>query len=325
MERFGYHDFHIVPAQAVPDGRFPTVSFPNPEEPGALDLSIELADAIEADIILANDPDADRLAVVVRRADRGWQPLTGNQIGALLGDYLLESAAPTPEPLAISSIVSSPMLASVATEHGAAYHQTLTGFKWICNAALDLETQGAGVFRFGYEEALGYSVDRIVRDKDGISAAVLFADLAAGCGAGGRTVLDRLSDLYREHGLWVSVQKSIIREGAEGRAEIDAAMARLGAAPPPTLTGYRVHGVEDFRTGAESRPRWLPDSNLIILDLGDGSRALMRPSGTEPKLKIYVDLRVSLLPGGDPAAEEPAALETAGAIAEALANHVGLG
>jgi phosphomannomutase len=285
---FGYFDIIPVPEQYEPDGHFPTVSFPNPEEPGALDLANALAAARHADLIVANDPDTDRLAVSLERSD-GWRPLTGNQIGALLGDYLLSNTKVT-DPLVLNSIVSSPMLASIAEKYGARHATTLTGFKWIWNAALDIEAAGEGTFVFGYEEALGYSVSAQVRDKDGISAAVVFADLAAGCKARGETVLDYLVRLYREHGMWVSTQKSIVRPGSEGAGEIAAAIARLAGSYPEELAGISVVSMTDYRHGAESRPRYLAAQPLIELDLGDRGRALVRPSGTEPKLKIYVDL-----------------------------------
>ena len=190
LQRSGHTNIHRVADQYQPDGHFPTVDFPNPEEPGALDLATELAAEENADLIIANDPDTDRLAVSVPRRG-GWGPLTGNQIGALLGDYMLANTQ-VEKPAVFNSIVSSPMLESIATAHGARFVQTLTGFKWIWNAALDLEEAGEGSFVFGYEEALGYSVGPAVRDKDGISAAVLFADLTAECRNRGETVLDYL-------------------------------------------------------------------------------------------------------------------------------------
>ena len=319
----GFADLHVVAEQAEPDGRFPTVAFPNPEEPGALDLALALGSRVGADLILANDPDADRLAVCLPR-DGGWVPLTGNQVGQLLADFLLEHAGPGPTPLVVNSIVSSPMLASIAEAHGARWEATLTGFKWIANAALDLAAAEGTRFVFGYEEALGYTVGEVVRDKDGISAALLFAEMAAHCRAMGETVFDRLARLYRRHGLWVSAQRSVVRPGPQGAAEIGAAMELLGRSRPERLGGVEVTAVTDFRAGAEGRPRWLGATPLVALELGPAGRALVRPSGTEPKLKVYVDRRVELAAEDDPRQVEAAAGEEAGVVAADLVGFLGL-
>ncbi len=323
MAKAGYTHVTPVPEQVEPDGHFPTTHFPNPEEPGALDLAIALAERLDADIILSNDPDADRLAVALP-TEHGWVGLTGNQIGCLLADYVLEHWSDAARPMVLESIVSSPMLASIAQHHGAHFDQTLTGFKWIWNAALDLEAAGIGHFACGYEEALGYSVGRAVRDKDGISAAVVFADLASQCRAEGITVLDRLEHLYRTHGLWVSTQKSVVRPGTEGLAEIAAAMTKLEDDLPDQLDGRAVVSSTDFRAGAAERPRWLAATPLVALDLEGDARVLIRPSGTEPKLKIYVDLRAPLGADDSAALVEQSALETANRIGEAAAAFVGL-
>jgi phosphomannomutase len=322
LARAGFERVHPVPEQFTPDGRFPTVRFPNPEEPGALDLALALADKEKAELVLANDPDGDRLAVCVPAVSGRWVQLTGNQVGILLADFLLDSALPLPTPLVLSSIVSSPMLGSVAKAKGARFDQTLTGFKWIWNAALELEATASCRFCFGYEEALGYSVGRIVRDKDGISAAVLFADLAARCKAEGITVLERLDRLYREHGLWVSVQKSITRTGTEGLTQIEQAMDALGREPPSELAGRTITSATDFRVGAEQRPRWLPATSMIGLEL-DGGRILVRPSGTEPKLKIYVDLCVHVGAEETVRGRQESAESEARAIADALSSRLG--
>jgi phosphomannomutase len=278
-----------VPEQFQPDGAFPTVAFPNPEEPGALDLALELAAEIQADLVLANDPDADRLASALPEAGE-WRLLSGNELGALLGDYVLRYWRHPEPPIVVNSIVSSPMLGRIAGRRGAVHEVTLTGFKWIINAGLALEDRGEGRFAFGYEEALGYSVGQTVRDKDGIGAALVMADLAAEESAAGRTVLDRLHDLWDEVGLWVSAQHSIVRAGPEGQAALLAAVDRLGNGPPAEVQGIEVTGVTDYRVGYEGRPMWLGEQDLIEMSLGETGRVLVRPSGTEPKLKIYVDL-----------------------------------
>jgi phosphomannomutase len=323
LAHFGYDSVSPVPEQFPPDGRFPTVAFPNPEEPGALDLAMAQAAAEHADLIIANDPDTDRLAVSLERNGQ-WSSLSGNQIGVLLGDYIL-STTDEPHPIVVNSIVSSPMLATIAAAHGATFAQTLTGFKWIWNAALDLQEAGKGRLVFAYEEALGYSVFPGVRDKDGISAAVLFADLAAHARDEGQTVRDRLVSLYRRHGLWVSAQRNVVRPGTEGAAQIAAAIERLGAAPPDRIGDVRVVAVTDYRTGAEDRPRYLGAQPLIALDLGEKGRLLVRPSGTEPKLKIYIDLTAPLEAGVDPAEREQSLLAEAVALGEAVAELLGFG
>lgn len=319
LRQAGYDRLSIVPEQAEPDGRFPTVRFPNPEEPGALDLALALAQRSDADLILANDPDADRLAACVKSASGRMVQLTGNQLGLLLADYVLEHSPASPRPLVISSLVSSPMLADLAAGHGAVSESTLTGFKWIWTAALDLEARGGVRFVFGYEEALGYCVGRFVRDKDGISAAVVFADLVAQCKDNGQTALDRLDQLYRRYGLWVSVQKSVTRSGSEGVAEIAQATERAAAAPPEAVSARRVSGVRDYRSGAAERERWLGPASLVELSLEGGGRVLVRPSGTEPKLKVYVDLRVDVAQNESVRSREEAAQSEARTIAEELA------
>jgi phosphomannomutase len=323
LQRAGYEQLLPVAEQYEPDGRFPTVAFPNPEEPGALDLSVALAEDTGADLILANDPDTDRLAVALPLPDGTWRSLSGNQIGVLLADYLLEHTS-EPNPLVINSIVSSPMLAAVAESRRAKFAQTLTGFKWIWNAALDLEAAGEGTFVFGYEEALGYSVGPAVRDKDGISAAVVFADLAATCRASGITVWDRLEVMYRRDGLWVSTQESVVRPGTEGAAEIAAAMERLAAAPPEEIGDTPVVEVIDFQVGAQDRPRYLPTASLVALQLEGGGRVLVRPSGTEPKLKIYVDLRRDVAADQALADVEAVALRDAESLATLTVASLGL-
>ena len=315
FEDAGYDGVAVVESQRDPDGDFPTVAFPNPEEPGAMDAVISLGDDIDAHLVVANDPDADRLAVAVPY-DGGWRALTGNEIGVLLGDWVLARWSGGATPIVINSIVSSPMLATVADLHGARFAHTLTGFKWIANAALDLEAAGEGRFAFGYEEALGYSIGPVVRDKDGMSAALVFVDMARTLSEQGSSVLEALDDLYRRAGMWVSTQESLVRPGSEGLASIEAAMERLGDDVPGELAGLAVAEAIDYRQGAEERPRWLPAASLVSLGLDGGGRVLIRPSGTEPKLKIYVDLPGTA--GDDAAALRRRAEDVAEAAAEFL-------
>lgn len=318
LRRFGFHKVNPVARQFSPDGTFPTVDFPNPEEPGALDLAHELAGAIDADLVIANDPDTDRLAVSVPDPGGVWRPLSGNQIGCLLAEFLLDHHEGD-DGFVVNSVVSSPLLGKIATTHGVGYDRTLTGFKWIWNAALDLHDTGAGNLVLGYEEALGYSVGTTVRDKDGISAALAFGVLAADATAKEVTVLDRLGDLYRRYGVWTSAQVSLRMEGSDGAERIAAAMDRLRSDPPSTVGDHSVVAVTDFLEGADDRPRYLGATNLIELDLGSAGRVLARPSGTEPKLKIYVDLNADFPESGDWLGAEAQLARTAEGLGKELA------
>jgi phosphomannomutase len=318
----GYDDIHVVATQAEPDPDFSTVAFPNPEEPGAFDAALALAAEVAADLVIANDPDGDRLAVAVPDRAGGHRPLTGNQIGVLLADHLLAGSS-ADRKLVVSSIVSTPMVASVAAAYGARAEVTLTGFKWIWGAGRVLEADEGYTFVYGFEEALGSSVGSVVRDKDGIGAAAAFADLARSLAGSGRSVLDRLDELAVEHGLWVSRQLSITRPGLEGAREIAAAMQVLASRLPDELAGHAVTATTDYRTGADQRPPWLTTHELVALDLVDG-RAMIRPSGTEPKCKIYIDLRAEVAATDDLDARAQALETEAATVARALADFVGL-
>ena len=284
----GFENVRPVAAQNEPDGAFPTVSFPNPEEPGALDLALALCEETKADLLLANDPDADRLAAGARDRSGRMRVFSGNELGVLLGAYCLMERRPRPEkPLLLTTIVSSTQLGTIARDLGAAYAETLTGFKWIENRALELERTEGRTTVFGYEEALGYSVGDVVRDKDGISAALVFADLAGWCRARGVTPWDFLDELQRAHGLFLSAQKSVTIAGAGGAATIAAIMDGFRAATPAAIGGLPVAEARDFRAGVPG----LPKSNVVAYLLEGGSRVTLRPSGTEPKIKYYFELR----------------------------------
>ncbi|MCB9647067.1 MAG: phospho-sugar mutase [Deltaproteobacteria bacterium] len=303
----GIGKLHSVAEQAEPDGAFPTVSFPNPEEPGALDLVLALAGRVSADVVLVNDPDADRLGVAVRGADGAWAALSGNEIGVLLADHVMRHDAPgDANRLFVTTLVSSQMLAKMAADRGARYAETLTGFKWIANRAMALEAQDGLRFAFGYEEALGYTVGTVVRDKDGIGAALVMAELAAGLKARGQTLHDRLAELWRAHGFFVSRPKSLTLPGRDGIPKIKAAMARLraaglGAVPEATDLWDLEAGVRVYADGREVPvPGWSGD--VLIYGLPGGGRASIRPSGTEPKLKMYLEV-VEALGADEPVAQ----------------------
>jgi phosphomannomutase len=312
--RAGFPAPVVVPEQSEPDPDFPTVAFPNPEEPGALDLALGLAAERRADVVIANDPDGDRLAVAIPgRAGGGWRGLSGDEIGILLADWLLDAGGGA-DRLVVTTVVSSSMLGRLADARGAAFAETLTGFKWVVRPALERPELR---FVYGYEEALGSCVGTLVRDKDGITAALAFADLVAAEKERGRSVLDRLDDLARELGVHATAQRSIPFEGFDGLARMQAAVDALADAPPGTLIGVPVAELEDLRRGER-----LPPTEGIVLR-ADGLRLVVRPSGTEPKLKCYAEAVVRVA-GERPDDLATARAEGAARVAALLDAAVGL-
>jgi phosphomannomutase len=326
MAQAGFAAPHVVAAQARPDPDFPTVTFPNPEEPGALDLALADALRLGADLVVASDPDGDRLAVATRRRGEGlagWVVLTGDQLGALIGASLLDRTANQRDPgnrLVASTIVSSTLLSKVASAAGARYAETLTGFKWIVRA-------GDGVpgarFVFGYEEALGYAVGDVVRDKDGIGAALAVLALASEAKATGRSVLDCYDALESAHGVHLTAQVTL---RTTDQAQV---MRRLRADPPAELGGQPVTGLTDLALtdlaptdlaptdlaptdlaltdlAAGDGARGVPRADVLILRL-PGTRVVLRPSGTEPKIKCYIEITEPLAGRSLPAARGAAA------------------
>lgn len=284
--RAGYDDVHLVAEQATPDPAFATVASPNPERIETLRLARSRAEAIDADVALVHDPDADRLGVLVPDRD-GWRALTGNEIGLLLADHTLRRTEGD-DRLVVDTVVSSSALARLAATRQVHHERTLTGFKWIVRAA---DAKPALRFVFGYEEALGYSVDREVRDKDGIASALAMAALVDDLRASGRTVADRLRDLAVEIGLsttatWTKIAPSSI--------DATAAVQRLRADLPSRLGAFRVTRVEDYRH-AEN----LPPSELLVFELEPHTRLAIRPSGTEAKLKVYAEVVSEVAGVGD--------------------------
>jgi phosphomannomutase len=327
----GFAEPHVVAAQAEPDPDFPTVAFPNPEEPGALDLALADAARLRADLVLASDPDGDRLAVAVPDpagagpegggpglagagpegggpglagagpaggGPAGWRVLTGDQLGALLGASVLERTAELPQPrLVASTIVSSTLLSKIAAAAGVRYAETLTGFKWIVRAGDQLPGTR---FVFGYEEALGYAVGDVVRDKDGIGAALAMLRLSAAAKAAGRSVLNVLDELETAHGVHLTSQVTV-RTADQARL-----MSRLRAAPPAELGGQPVTGLADLAGGGAGPSSGLPPADVLICWL-PGARVVLRPSGTEPKVKCYIEIVEPLAGRSLRAAREAAA------------------
>jgi phosphomannomutase len=307
VQRAGFAVPAVVASQADPDPDFPTVSFPNPEEPGAIDAALDLARSEGADLAVANDPDADRCAVAVPdpAADGGWRMLRGDELGGLLGEFLLSSR---PAGVAACSIVSSSLLSKIAAAYGVRYVDTLTGFKWIGRVP-DLV--------FGYEEALGYCVDpAAVKDKDGVSTLVRVLQLAARAKADGRTLLDLLDDLAKKYGLHATDQLSA---RVEDLSLIAAAMDRLRATPPTSLGGHEVEQVDDLSEGSEN----LPPTDGLRYHLSAGARVVVRPSGTEPKLKCYLEVVIPV-EGEDVAAARGQAAAELAAIKKDLAAAAGI-
>jgi phosphomannomutase len=283
LARAGFPAPHVVAAQAAPDPDFPTAPRPNPEEAGVLDLALAAAAREDADVVLANDPDADRLAAAIPDGD-GWRRLHGDETGALLADFLLERAPRPERALLVTTVASSTLLGRMAAASGARYVETLTGFKWIMRALA-----GAPEHRLllGYEEALGYAVSDVVRDKDGISAALVLAQLAALQKRAGRTLADRLDDIAARFGRHATEPVTLELAGPDGTAQRERIMSALRADPPATLLGHPVTAVEDLRNGLGA----LPPSDVLILR-AEGARVVVRPSGTEPKLKAYLEVVV---------------------------------
>ncbi len=303
LRRAGFDHVHTVGAQFSPDPDFPTVAFPNPEEPGATDALLAVAAEVGADVAIALDPDADRCAVGIPTGlsgGSGWRMLSGDETGWLLGDYILSHPRPAQTPVVASTVVSSRMLAAIAAHHGAVHVETLTGFKWLARADADLP---GGTLVYAYEEAIGHCVDPdAVRDKDGISAAVLVCDLVAALKNRGRSVPDMLDELARRYG--VHDVAAVSRRVADP-AEAAELMQRLRATPPSRLAGFTAT-ITDI-------------TDALILTGGDdaaSARVVVRPSGTEPKLKCYVEIRCAV------AGELPAARERARGLRDELVAAV---
>lgn len=313
----GFRDVVLVREQAEPDGSFPTTPFPNPELPATVARLVELAADIRADLAIANDPDADRLAAAAPENGQVTS-LSGNELGVVLADFVLEHAPRTPQPLLVTSIVSSPLLTELAVGHGARAEITLTGFKWLWRAARELELRGGVRLAFACEEALGYAIGQLVRDKDGIAAAVWAAELAERCRRDGGTLYARLDAVQRRHGAWGSAQLSLERPGLAGSDAIRVMIERLAASAPAELAGRVALNFRDFRHDAAARPPWLGAAQLFESSFAGGARVLVRPSGTEPKLKIYADAAESIAHGASASEARTRAKASALALASAM-------
>ena len=325
LTRLGIKHLHCVPEQMVIDGDFPTVASPNPENPEGFYLAVELADKVKADFIVGTDPDSDRVGIMVRDREGKFRPVSGNQTGVLLSDYLygaMKRSGRMPEkPVMLKTIVTTEMARKVAEAHGVTCYDTFTGFKFMAEKKNQLEAAGEGKVVFSYEESYGYMLGDYVRDKDAVTASLLLTEMAAWYATQGMTLYDALDVLYQKYGWYGEKTHNLVMPGLDGLEKMANLMKSLRENPPAEISGvavvrrkdYADGSVVDCATGAVSAME-LKGSNVLRYELADGTAILVRPSGTEPKIKVYV------LTIGRDAAERDANLEKYGEWAEALAR-----
>lgn len=301
LKRAGYSNVHIVESQRVPDGNFPTVKSPNPEEPEALKLALELAEDVDADIVIGTDPDSDRLGVAVRDNNKELILLNGNQTMILMIDFLLQERQKKgfkKGDFIASTIVSTPMMNVIADSYQVGYVETLTGFKWIADAIKKREQQ---YFIGGGEESYGFMVGDFVRDKDAVTATLLACEIAAYTKANGSSMYQRLLELYKEHGCYKEHLISLVKKGKKGAEEIAQRMVDLREQPPTSIGGEKLVKIADYQRSIlidlenhRETPIELPKSNVLIFHTDKGSIIAARPSGTEPKIKFYISVNAPL-------------------------------
>lgn len=308
LRRLGFTNVNVVEEQATPDGNFPTTPSPNPEEHAAMKMSVDLAKKIDADIVFASDPDADRVGVAVKKPDGEWMLLNGNQTLSVIIYYLTnqwkEKGLLTGKEYIIKTIVTSELPADIAKRLGIKVYDVLTGFKWI--GAKIRELEGKEIYIGGGEESYGYMVGDFVRDKDAVSACCMIAEITAWAASRGKTFFDVLVDLYKEYGFYKEGLLSVVRKGKSGAEEIQEMMRQYRANPPKTIDGSRVvrindvqlHTSTDMITG-EVSPIDLPASNVLQFFMEDGCKVTVRPSGTEPKIKFYFGVKAQLESASD--------------------------
>ena len=325
LTRLGIKHLHCVPEQMVIDGDFPTVVSPNPENPEGFYLAIALADKVKADFIVGTDPDSDRVGIMVRNKEGKFQPVSGNQTGVLLSDYLygaMKRSGKLPKnPVMLKTIVTTEMARKVAEAHGVTCYDTFTGFKFMAEKKNQLESAGQGKVVFSYEESYGYMLGDYVRDKDAVTASLLLTEMAAWYATQGMTLYDALDVLYRKYGWYGEKTYNLVMPGLDGLEKMANLMKSLRQNPPAAISGaavdrrkdYTDGSVVDCATGAVSEME-LKGSNVLRYELADGTTILVRPSGTEPKIKVYI------LTQGKDATERDANIEKYGQWAEALAK-----
>ncbi len=299
LRALGVKHLHCVEQQMVIDGNFPTVVSPNPENPEGFYLAIELADQVGADFIVGTDPDSDRVGIMVRSHDGSFIPVTGNQTGVLLADYLMGALKRTgkmpADPVLLKTIVTTEMARAVAQAHGVACYDTFTGFKFMAEKKNQLEKEGKGTVIMSYEESYGYMLGDYVRDKDAVTASLLITEMAAWYAAQGMTLYDALQQLYRTYGWYGEKTHNLVMPGLDGLEKMAALMASLRQNPPTAIAGVDVAVRKDYTDGTVIRcadgavsKMELSGSNVLRYELSDGTVILVRPSGTEPKIKIYI-------------------------------------
>ena len=325
LTRLGIRHLHCVPEQMVIDGDFPTVVSPNPENPEGFYLAIALADKVKADFIVGTDPDSDRVGIMVRNKEGKFQPVSGNQTGVLLSDYLygaMKRSGKLPKnPVMLKTIVTTEMARKVAEAHGVTCYDTFTGFKFMAEKKNQLESAGQGKVVFSYEESYGYMLGDYVRDKDAVTASLLLTEMAAWYATQGMTLYDALDVLYRKYGWYGEKTYNLVMPGLDGLEKMANLMKSLRQNPPAAISGvavarrkdYTDGSVVDCATGTVSEME-LKGSNVLRYELADGTTILVRPSGTEPKIKVYI------LTQGKDATERDANIEKYGQWAEALAK-----
>lgn len=296
LKHFGFNEVHVVEEQAVQDGAFPTVLYPNPEEAAAFSMAIELGNQVGADLLLATDPDADRLGVAVRKGE-SYELLTGNQLGALLLNYIMQTKQETgtlpTNGAMLKTIVTSELGAAIAAYYGVATVNTLTGFKYIAEKIAEFEMTQAHTYLFGYEESYGYLIETFARDKDAVQVALKVAEMAAYYSTQGKTLLDALEDLYEQFGYYKEALVSKIFEGKDGQEQMKAILNNYRKNMPSEIAGVTIVRIEDYLTGiatlqdGTTGPIDLPKENVLKFILEDNSWIAIRPSGTEPKCKFY--------------------------------------
>lgn len=296
LRRFGFENVQVVQEQATPDGNFPTIAYPNPEESEAMNLGLRLAEKLDADILCGTDPDADRLAIGVKDDKGKWVLMNGNQTAVLAFNYLLEArqakGVAGPNDMVVTTIVTTPMIDAIAKYYGVNCYRVLTGFKWIADLIRQKENKEHYVI--GGEESFGLMIGDQVRDKDGVSAVALLCEMAAYEKQKGRSLYEKMIDLYVEFGCYQEHLLSITKKGMDGQQQIAAMMDGFRKEPPVSINGSPVVSIQDFESGVEidlatgvNTPILLPRSNVLQFLLADGSLISARPSGTEPKIKFY--------------------------------------
>lgn len=326
LKRLGLKHIHPVPEQMVIDGAFPTVESPNPENPEGFYLAVDLAKKVKSDLIIGTDPDSDRVGVMARGTDGEFHTITGNQMGALLADYVItarqKNGTMPKKPVILSTIVSTSMTRAICEKNNVAYGETFTGFKFMAERLADYAAEGTGEqYLLAFEESYGYMLGDYVRDKDAVTASMMIAEMAAHYYQKGMTLLDALDALYEKYGTFVEKTVNVYMEGVDGPERMAALMSGLRADPPTELAGQRVVRVRDYKDGTVTVPGLgavertpISGSNVLYFELEKDTSFIIRPSGTEPKIKIYILTR------GKDKAECQTRVDACAAAAEALGN-----